>query len=315
MTNKLLAVGSIVEDTAEPENIIGGGVSYSGITAAKGFDYDVTIVTKLPPGHRFIAEFKKKGINVVLSPNTTDSVITFTNTYDEHGKRTQKAAGKSEIITIADLETIDKNLLNGSLFLVAPVISEVDTKVIPHLAQYGMVLVTPQGYFRDRREDGTVVQCDWTKFENDLTHAAVTIFSEEDIARDNGLDERLLKRICACSKIVVLTRGEKGQTLFIQNTEPVRIYAFPLKKHELHDITGAGDTYAAAFIARYAQTRDPHEAAVLASLYAAVKIVNNGTGVETIPTMLRFSEFVVQNQIQVKDFLKSNNFHKPLRLI
>jgi sugar/nucleoside kinase (ribokinase family) len=58
-----------------------------------------------------------------------------------------------------------------------------------------------------------------------------------------------------------------------------RIDAFPASPT---DFTGAGDTFAAGFLARYAETADPWEATRFGS--CAASLVIEGAGVEGVPS-------------------------------
>jgi len=314
MNKKILKIGHILEDTASPKNIIGGGVSYSGIA----FKYlnpesEITILTKMTPNHRFIKDFNQKGINVVLADSKLNCVSTFTNIYDKDGNRKQIVKNVQEKITKTDLEKVDRALFNDSMFLVAPCINEVATDVIPHLANYGIVFVTPQGYFRRLDNEGNVSYGQWEEFEDDLKSATATILSEEDITIDGIQNLELLDRIKSSSQNVVLTRGDRGSTIFTNDGQEINITAFHLNKDEIKSFTGAGDCYAAAFISEYIKSKNFKKAGILASLFAAIKITKDGVGVETIPALKEINDFIQQHKTRINEFIH-NNYLKSLPL-
>ncbi len=306
MSEKLITVGHIVEDTAEPENVIGGGVSYSGITA-KELGLDVHIITKFPTPHRFLDSFAQRGITIMTLPTRSDEVTRFTNRYDTSGNRKQVLSGRQESITLTDLESVPSTELDASCILVAPVIGEVDTNVIPRLAAHGLVAVTPQGYFREIREDGTIFQKEWQGFEKDLSYAFITILSDEDIAVKGVLNDSLLDRIKSSSSSVVLTRGKNGATVFDKGRKAFDVQAFPLTTEQTRDFTGAGDTFAAAYIAKFMKTGNHHAATVFASLVAGIKITgSSGVGIDSIPKRRQIEQFLEKHSSQLKRFLTLN---------
>ena len=301
-----MAIGHITEDTADPENVIGGGVTYSGL-AAKKLGLAVTIITKLPPRHRFIDTLKKRGISVLTLHTSSKKITTFTNKYDSLGNRQQILLDKQESITINDLVGVSDNLENA-FFIVAPVIGEIDTKIIPYLARYGPVAITPQGYFRQIEQDGTITQKGWVDFEENLSFATITILSEEDIAPNGVTNKDLLDRIKASSPITIITQGEKGATVYKGEKVETQISAFPLKDGEIKDFTGAGDVFTASYITKFMNSGIHHEAAVFAAFFAAVKITRiGGTGVESIPDKKQLRGFINTHPSELKMFLKSND--------
>lgn len=259
---KFVAIGHIVNDL-EPNNHIGGSVYYSAILARK-LGYEVTIITKAPKNHPYIKAFENLGISVHLLPTKLSTITSFKNFYDENGRRTQFVTEMQELITSAD--TLPYDILKDSIILVASVIGEVDTSLFSALAKYGPLFATLQGYLRQVSEDGKVAKT----FPEDLSFlksVKATIFSEEDIAGDL----KILNSIRENSKVTVVTRGESGSTVFEGNQE-LSVPALALSNEEIHDLTGAGDTFAAAFILEYMKTLDLKLASEKANLMAGLKI-------------------------------------------
>ena len=308
MPEKLTTIGHIVEDTASPENVLGGGVSYSGMMANE-LGLEVQVITKITPDHRFLDLFADRGIDVLTLPTASSEVTTFTNSYDGNGNRRQLVSGRQETITHHDLERVPSERLNSSYILVAPVIDEVDTDAIPHLSRHGRVAVTPQGYFRRRGDGGVIYQQEWSGFENDLSHAALTVMSEEDISQDGIINGNLLEKIASASPITVLTRGERGATVFRNGQKDFDVHAFSLGSNDGRnpDFTGAGDTFTASLIAKLMTGGDYHDAGVFAALIAAIKIsAVAGKGIDSIPNRQQIDKFMEEHNTQLRDFLARN---------
>jgi len=73
---------------------------------------------------------------------------------------------------------------------------------------------------------------------------------------------------------IVLTRGEKGMSVFEKGKEAVHI---PTQAKEVYDVTGAGDTVVATIALALACGASVHDAALLANHAAGVKVAKIGT--------------------------------------
>ena len=85
--------------------------------------------------------------------------------------------------------------------------------------------------------------------------------------------ERLRAELSA--KGVLVTRGEKGMTLCLENGRAVDIPV--VDKSEVFDVSGAGDTCVAAFILAIAAGASPEDAARLANVASGIAVRNMGT--------------------------------------
>lgn len=91
-----------------------------------------------------------------------------------------------------------------------------------------------------------------------------------------GLEKaaRALLRKVACEHLLV-TRGRNGMSLFLPGRRPVHLAAHG--SHDAVDVTGAGDTVAAAFCAALAAGADAVSAARLANVAGALVVQKPGT--------------------------------------
>ncbi len=87
----------------------------------------------------------------------------------------------------------------------------------------------------------------------------------------------LLRRLGA--EMLLVTRGRNGMSLFRAGLPPVHVPAHGLR--DAVDVTGAGDTVAAAFCAGLAAGADPVDAARLANVAGALVVTKPGTAVVT----------------------------------
>lgn len=96
------------------------------------------------------------------------------------------------------------------------------------------------------------------------------------LAQPGGLEKaaRRLLKLVACD-VLLVTRGRNGMSLFGRGLPPVHVPAHGTA--EAVDVTGAGDTVAAAFTAGLAAGGDFVQAARLANVAGALQVLKPGT--------------------------------------
>ena len=105
-------------------------------------------------------------------------------------------------------------------------------------------------------------------FLDGLDGVDVLLYSDEDVAHEPAL-ERAFR---ACAPVAVRTHGPAGATVFTaERTERIP----GLDVAEI-DPTGAGDTFAGAFLTHYAQEKDPFAAARFGCRVAAIEVSHPG---------------------------------------
>jgi sugar/nucleoside kinase (ribokinase family) len=85
------------------------------------------------------------------------------------------------------------------------------------------------------------------------------------------VDEELLKSIVDECSLVALTRGAKGASIYREGTA-FEFGVLSLQRDEVNDLTGAGDTFAAALVTELAKGTELRAAVVSAAFFAALKI-------------------------------------------
>jgi D-beta-D-heptose 7-phosphate kinase/D-beta-D-heptose 1-phosphate adenosyltransferase len=95
------------------------------------------------------------------------------------------------------------------------------------------------------------------------------IQSEEDLMQ---VGRQLLEQLQ--SKAILITRGEKGMTLFQNSGEITNI---PTMAKEVFDVTGAGDTVISVLTMAMAVGADPKQAALLSNFAAGIVVGEVGT--------------------------------------
>ncbi len=107
------------------------------------------------------------------------------------------------------------------------------------------------------------------------TAEAIAGMHARDISNDESIFElgrRILRKLSSSS--VLITRGEKGMTLFEPNN---RITHIPTRAKEVYDVTGAGDTVIATFTLSLAAQAAFREAAEISNFAAGIVVGKIGT--------------------------------------
>jgi sugar/nucleoside kinase (ribokinase family) len=268
-----LVVGHITEDITPQGVILGGGVTYSALTA-KAMGLKAGIITACAPGLDLSA---LQGIEVISQPSP------FTTTFkniSQGDKRDQYIYHRADII---NPKLIPGQWKYPKLVHFSPVADEMTREIIGYFPE-SLIGLTVQGLLRGWGEDKRVYYQKSPELEAFITGSSIVILSIEDV---NG-DEATLERIAHTIPIVVATEGSDGARVFWKGDS--RRFRPPHK--DVVDTTGAGDIYAAAFFGRYIQTLNPWEAGRFATLVAAESVTR--FGIASVPTDTEIENYSIE---------------------
>jgi sugar/nucleoside kinase (ribokinase family) len=253
-----LAIGHVTHDVLVDGFAIGGTVAYSGATA-RVLGCQTAVLTSAEADHDWAAVLPGLQVQNVPSAATT----TFENVYTPQGRR-------QRILAVADRLTADHVPLawrNAPIVHLGPVANEIDPAMID-LFDSSLIGLTPQGWLRRWSEDGHVYAEHWAAAEQVLPRATAVVLSQEDL-----LNTEMLEHYCHLSRLLVLTAGRGGCTVYWQG----QVREIPSPTVTSAEATGAGDIFAAAFLVRLRQVPDdPWDAAVFANYIASTSITQVG---------------------------------------
>ncbi len=249
-----LVIGHVTRDRTPTGFTPGGTVTYSG-RVAQALGCRTAVVTSARADYNLTEVMPGMAVHVV--PAAEDSI--FDNIY-QGNNRLQILSARASQITAADIPAAWRS---PAIVHLGPLTNEIDFDIID-LFSGSLVGVTPQGWMRRWDESGRVYATPFPAEEKILCGADAVVISEEDL-----LDEAMLERYIAWSKLLVMTQNYAGCTVFF-NGQSFQVEAPQIK---LVEPTGAGDIFAAAFFVElWRSSGDPLAAAEFANLVAAYSV-------------------------------------------
>ncbi len=280
-TPEFLVVGHVVQDLLPDGRWRPGGAAAYAALLARNIGLRTAVLTAC--GDDFPLEETLGGIEVrrlTGGPSTQ-----MRNVYDD-GHRTQWLPRRAPPLTTAALPDA---WLDARIVLLGPVAGEIGPDIAAAFGSRSLVGAGAQGWLRDAGPDARVHPIhprDWDSAPI-LDHVDALFLSDEDIPAEDAAGA--LAAWAGQVEVLAFTRGVGGADIGHRD-EWRHIGAFPARPV---DLTGAGDVFAAAFLACYAEAGDPWEAARFAS--AAASLVIEGIGIEGVPTRNAVEERLAVN--------------------
>lgn len=252
-----LVIGHLTKDISPTGVALGGSAAYAAKTAL-AFGLRVGILTSWAED---IDITELSGIPIVNSLFSESTI--FENTLID-GRRHQKVSQLAAPIAIQNLPPA---WASAKIVHMAPVLGEVSPRILNQFSDSN-IGVTPQGWFRKLKNDGTIESVDWPESDFVLRQAMAAVISLEDI-RDFP---KIIDSLAVSAPILALTEAEHGARIFHQGKEIV----LPGIEVSEIDATGAGDIFAAAFFIRLHFGDDIAEAGRVANYLAAQSVEKMG---------------------------------------
>ena len=271
---ELLVVGHVTRDlyiggpryiTAQErrDGTLGGSAAFASRAAAR-LGVRTTLVTAAPDGFGLLSSLETDPL-VRLVRRPSSEPTTFCLDYSGPHRRLT-LQGRAPDLVPAD---IPDAWLHAPLAYIAPVIGECSRALVEHLgAQH--VVVSAQGWMRTTNAQGLIIPSLMPELLDPPAGIDTLVFSE----LDHPEAEALAKHVAARVKVVALTRGALGATLW-HNGNRHDIAAAPANEI---DPTGAGDVFALVLGLEMQRGLSPVDAAVLAALAAAKVVEGPGLG-------------------------------------
>ncbi len=249
----------IIEINGRKEEKPGGTAFYSGIALAN-LGVKTQVFTKLSEKDiHLLVRLRHK--NIALFPGFCKNTTRFRNVYRGE-KREQFVDAVAEPFYISDMEKLDASIVHlGPLTK-----SDAHLDLLRHLKSLGLIVsLDAQGFTRSMRNK-KVIKTKWVESKKFLRYV--------DILKADAAEAKLIaasaKAIASMGTIeVLITNGSKGSVIYSRGRQ-WKIPAFVPK--QTRDVTGAGDTYVAGYLAKRLESDDLEECGRFAAICATMKI-------------------------------------------
>lgn len=272
-----LTIGNITKDLIPGGYTVGGAVTYASVAAMR-LGRKPGVLTRMSSDLVLPDVFRAIELYALPSPHT----LTFENVYTPDG-RVQTIHAFGDAIDTQDVPTA---LVQAapSIVLLGPLAGELDPRVAT-LFPNALLGVVPQGWMRRWDAQGRVWHVPMTCQEEVLRYADVLVVSTEDVNHDISL----VRCYADVVETVALTRGLHGADVYHKgHITHVR----PRPANQI-DPTGAGDTFAAAFLIYFQETGDPIRAARFANIAASFSV--EGLSYSSAPSRAQVEAYVAEH--------------------
>lgn len=260
-----LLIGHVTRDIVADGFVVGGTVTYAGLTAL-ALGRRVAAVTSAGPDLDLPGALPRIRFNVQPARATT----TFENVYRDGHRQQWIRAVAGPIAATA----IPSGWRRAPIVHLAPLAGEFGTEMVQAVKSCTLLGLTPQGWLRSWDQTGFVRRSAWESPEDALAACDAVVLSEEDVEGDWDI----LRAFARVARLLVVTQGARGCTVF-ERGRAWEVPAFPATEV---DATGAGDVFAAAFFITLLCHGSPIVAAHYANCVASFAV--EGVGTSTIPT-------------------------------
>ncbi len=259
-------VGSVTKDriilgNSEREQI-GGTAFYSSITLAN-LGIKTKIFTKLSVKDKsLLSNMKHK--NIELFPCFCKSTTQFRNIYSDD-ERQQFVDSISAPFSVQDI----RNIRDCRFVHLGPLTrGDIPLSVIKYLKSLGLTIsLDVQGYLR-RIRNKKVSLIKWKDKEKFLKYVDILKADKKEAKVLTGKTGRAALAAMGPAEVVI-TDGGHGSLIYSQN----RCYRIPaFSPRVTKDVTGCGDTYMAAYLAKRLKSSNIKECGVFAARCATIKI-------------------------------------------
>jgi len=262
-----------------------GGVAYYASMTYCRLGLSTAVVTKVATNDEWalLRELRSNGVEVFNLP--TKTTTTFENHYsaDNFDVRVQRVGSRAEVIRLTEFPEIRASTVHfGPL---TPDDIELDI-MVPGLSPFSAIALDAQGLVREI-VDGAVVAKEtvdhghWLRFVDVLKVDTQELLIYAGSASPSNAVRGLLAR--GVDELVV-TEGSLGSTVF-RDGESFRIDA--VRPRRSVDVTGCGDTFLAAYMAKRMTSDDIEECGGFASAAASINLESSGPFKGTEKDVLR----------------------------
>jgi sugar/nucleoside kinase (ribokinase family) len=246
---------------------IGGAACYGGLTAKK-FKFDVELVTKFGPDFphkQYLTDNKINFDNALSKKNTTKFSINIMGS-----DRTLRLENQCE--------PIEYTKINADGFIVSPIFHEISTESFEKIKRdSNFLFLDPQGFLRRTNSKKEIFLEDTSIDLSNVSAIKVNPEEAQHLVGSSNIESLELLQKKGVEH-VILTNKTKVSMLVKD-----RIYSIILPNKKIHDTTGIGDIFCAAFCCTMLKEKDFLWALCFAGGAAQAALDSNDVGLLKIP--------------------------------
>ena len=245
---------------------IGGSACYCGLIA-RGFKFDVDLFTKFGSDFpkQYLSDSKINFINSESSKNTTKFAISITG-----ADRTLKLENECDPIEYFNTKA------DGHL--VSPIYHEISNEILNKIKNdSNFLFVDPQGFLREKDSQNNIYL---QKNDIDLSNVnAIKVNPEEAQQLVSGTHDEMMVALQKKGVEYVLLTNKTEVSMLVKD----KVYSITLPNKDIHDITGIGDIFCAAFCCTMLKEKDFLWALCFAGGAAQAALDSKNVGLQKIP--------------------------------
>ena len=245
---------------------IGGSACYCGLTARE-LKFDVDLYTKFGNDFpkQYLSDKKINLINAESAKNTTKFAISITG-----ADRTLKLKNQCDPIEYSNTKA------DGHL--VSPIYHEITNETLKQIKNdSNFLFVDPQGFLREKDSENNVFL---EKNDIDLSGvSAIKVNPEESQQLVSGTHDEMMVALQKKGVEYVLLTNKTEVSLLVKD----KVYSITLPNKEIHDTTGIGDIFCAAFCCTMLKEKDYLWALCFAGGAAQAALDSKDVGLQKIP--------------------------------
>ncbi|QDI88038.1 ribokinase [Candidatus Nitrosopumilus sp. SW] len=259
------AIDTITIDDNNYEQI-GGSACYCGLTARE-FKFDVDLYTKFGNDFpkQYLSDNKINLINSESEKNTTKFAISINGS-----DRTLKLENQCD--------PIEYSSTKADGHLVSPIYHEITNETLKKIKDdSNFLFIDPQGFLREKDSQNNV---SLQKNDIDLTNVnAIKVNPEEAQQLVTGTHDEMMVALQKKGAEHVLFTNKTEVSLLVKD----KVYSITLPNKEIHDTTGIGDIFCAAFCCTMLKEKDFLWALCFAGGAAQAALDSKNVGLQKIP--------------------------------
>ncbi|KEQ57222.1 1-phosphofructokinase protein [Marine Group I thaumarchaeote SCGC AAA799-B03] len=245
---------------------IGGSACYCGLTARE-FKFDVNLYTKFGKDFpkQYLSDNKINLIDSESEKNTTKFAISITG-----ADRTLKLEN--------ECEPIEYSHTKADGHLVSPIYHEITNETLKKIKDdSNFLFVDPQGFLREKDSQNNVLL---QKNDIDLSNiSAIKVNPEEAQQLVTGNHDEMMVALQKKGVEYVLLTNKTEVSMLVKD----KVYSITLPNKDIHDTTGIGDIFCAAFCCTMLKEKDYLWALCFAGGAAQAALDSKKVGLQKIP--------------------------------